>query len=36
MLELKNITAGYDTGTVLRDVSLTVPDNAVVALLGPN
>ena len=36
MLELKHITAGYDTGTVLRDVSLTVPDNAVVALLGPN
>ena len=36
MLELRNITAGYDTGTVLRDVSLTVPDNAVVALLGPN
>jgi branched-chain amino acid transport system ATP-binding protein len=36
LLELKNITAGYDTGTVLRDVTLTVPDNAVVALLGPN
>jgi branched-chain amino acid transport system ATP-binding protein len=36
LLELKNISAGYDTGTVLRDVSLTVPDNAVVALLGPN
>ena len=36
MLELRNITAGYDTGTVLRDVSLVVPDNAVVALLGPN
>ncbi|GAA0629882.1 ABC transporter ATP-binding protein [Sporichthya brevicatena] len=36
MLELRNITAGYDTGTVLRDVSITVPDNAVVALLGPN
>ena len=36
MLELRNITAGYDTGTVLRDVTLTVPDNATVALLGPN
>jgi branched-chain amino acid transport system ATP-binding protein len=36
LLELRNITAGYDTGTVLRDVSITVPDNAVVALLGPN
>ena len=36
MLELRNITAGYDTGTVLRDVTLVVPDNATVALLGPN
>ncbi len=36
MLELRNITAGYDTGTVLRDVTLTVPDQATVALLGPN
>jgi branched-chain amino acid transport system ATP-binding protein len=36
LLELRNITAGYDAGTVLRDVSLTVPDGAVVALLGPN
>jgi branched-chain amino acid transport system ATP-binding protein len=36
MLELRNITAGYDTGPVLRDVSLVVPDNTVVALIGPN
>jgi len=36
LLELRNITAGYDTGTVLRDVTLTVPDNSTVALLGPN
>jgi branched-chain amino acid transport system ATP-binding protein len=36
LLELRNITAGYDTGTVLRNVSITVPDDAVVALLGPN
>jgi len=36
LLELRNITAGYDTGTVLRDVSIKVPDNSVVALLGPN
>ena len=36
MLELRNITAGYDAGTVLRDVTITVPDGSVVALLGPN
>ena len=36
MLELRNISAGYDTGLVLRDINLTIPDNAVVALLGPN
>jgi branched-chain amino acid transport system ATP-binding protein len=36
LLELRNISAGYDAGTVLQDVSITVPDGAVVALLGPN
>ncbi len=36
MLELRSISAGYDTGLVLRDVSLTVPQASVVALLGAN
>jgi branched-chain amino acid transport system ATP-binding protein len=36
MLELRNITAGYGSQIVLRDVSLVVPDHAVVSLLGPN
>jgi branched-chain amino acid transport system ATP-binding protein len=36
MLELRGITAGYGSHTVLRDVDLIVPDNAVVALLGAN
>jgi branched-chain amino acid transport system ATP-binding protein len=36
MLELRNIVGGYGETTVLRDVSLTVPDGGVVALLGPN
>ena len=36
MLELRNIVGGYGQSTVLRDVSLTVPDASVVALLGPN
>ena len=36
MLELRNITAGYGSHVVLRDVSLVVPDSSVVALLGPN
>ena len=36
MLELQGITAGYGDTTVLRDVTLTVPDSRVVALLGPN
>ena len=35
-LELTGIVAGYDHTTVLRDVSLTVPAGAVVALIGPN
>jgi branched-chain amino acid transport system ATP-binding protein len=36
MLELRGISAGYETGLVLRDVDLKVPDHSVVALLGPN
>jgi branched-chain amino acid transport system ATP-binding protein len=36
VLQLREVTAGYDNHTVLRDVNLTVPDNSVVALLGPN
>jgi branched-chain amino acid transport system ATP-binding protein len=36
VLELREITAGYGDTTVLREVSLTVPDAGVVALLGPN
>ena len=36
MLELTNISAGYDTGVVLRNVNLTVPPSSVVALLGAN
>jgi branched-chain amino acid transport system ATP-binding protein len=36
MLEIKNLTGGYGDTTVLRDVSISVPDSSVVALLGPN
>ena len=36
MLSLLGITAGYGPVTVLRDVSLAVPDGRVVALVGPN
>jgi branched-chain amino acid transport system ATP-binding protein len=36
MFELRNVSAGYDTGRVLHDVSLSVPPGSVVALLGPN
>jgi branched-chain amino acid transport system ATP-binding protein len=36
MLELVNVSGGYDSSIVVRDVSLTVPDGSVVALLGPN
>jgi branched-chain amino acid transport system ATP-binding protein len=35
-LVLDAITAHYQDHLVLRDVSLTVPDDSVVALLGPN
>jgi branched-chain amino acid transport system ATP-binding protein len=36
MLEIKNLTGGYESSIVLRDINLTVPDGGVVALLGPN
>jgi branched-chain amino acid transport system ATP-binding protein len=36
VLTLSGITAGYGETTVLRDVSLTVPQSSVAALLGPN
>jgi branched-chain amino acid transport system ATP-binding protein len=36
MLKLEGIVAGYAETTVLRGVSLTVPDGSVVALLGAN
>ena len=35
-LELRNLTAGYDGTTVLRDVGLNLPAGHVLALLGPN
>ncbi|HEY3603454.1 MAG TPA: ABC transporter ATP-binding protein [Sporichthyaceae bacterium] len=36
MLELRNVSAGYDAGLVLRGLSLSVPPSSVVALLGAN
>jgi branched-chain amino acid transport system ATP-binding protein len=36
MFELRNVTAGYGETMVLRNVSLSVPPQSVVALLGPN
>jgi len=36
MLEISGVTAGYGHTTVLRDVTINVPDASVVALLGPN
>jgi branched-chain amino acid transport system ATP-binding protein len=36
LLEIRNLTGGYGDTTVLRDVSISVPDSSVVALLGPN
>ncbi|HEX4978480.1 MAG TPA: ABC transporter ATP-binding protein [Acidimicrobiales bacterium] len=36
MLELRGVHAGYGAVTVLRDVSLSVPEASIVALLGRN
>ena len=34
--ELNHITAGYQGGVVLRDVSLTIPAGRITTLIGPN
>jgi branched-chain amino acid transport system ATP-binding protein len=36
LLELRNVVGGYDSATVLWDVSVSVPAGSVVALLGAN
>ncbi len=36
MLELRGVSAGYGPITVLRDVSISVPEGSMVALLGRN
>lgn len=36
MIEMKHITAGYQGGVVLRDVSLTIPAGQITTLIGPN
>lgn len=36
LLELKNLTAGYQGNTVLNDISLNLKDGETVALIGPN
>ncbi|MBK8458958.1 MAG: ATP-binding cassette domain-containing protein [Micropruina sp.] len=36
MLELRSVDVGYGRTTVLKDVSLTVPDQGIVAVLGHN
>lgn len=36
MLEIKNVSAYYGDAQALEDVSLTLPDSGITALLGPN
>ena len=36
LIRLDNVTAGYDNGIVLRDVSITVSDQDFIGVIGPN
>jgi branched-chain amino acid transport system ATP-binding protein len=36
LLELRNVTAGYGAGAVVREISLRVARGGVVAIIGPN
>ncbi|GMO55396.1 MAG: ABC transporter ATP-binding protein [Termitinemataceae bacterium] len=36
MLEIKNVSAGYDGRDVIKDISLTVPEGKIFCVSGPN
>lgn len=36
IIEIRNLNAGYDGRTVLRDVNLTVYDRDFLGIIGPN
>ena len=36
LIKLNNVTAGYDNGIVLRDVSITISDRDFIGVIGPN
>ncbi|HEY4409081.1 MAG TPA: ABC transporter ATP-binding protein [Acidimicrobiia bacterium] len=36
MLSVEGVTAGYGRGSILRDVSIDVPEGSIATLLGPN
>ena len=36
IIEIRNLNAGYDSRTVLRDVNLTVYDRDFLGIIGPN
>jgi zinc transport system ATP-binding protein len=36
LIQLEQVTAGYDNGIVLRDVSLTISDQDFIGVIGPN
>jgi zinc transport system ATP-binding protein len=36
LIKLNNVTAGYDKGIVLRDVSITVSEQDFIGVIGPN
>jgi len=36
LIEIKNLSAGYDSRTVLRDVNLTIYDRDFLGIIGPN
>ncbi|MFO7871144.1 MAG: ABC transporter ATP-binding protein [Kiritimatiellia bacterium] len=36
MLEVRNLTCGYDEGFKLRNINLAVPDGTITGIIGPN
>ena len=36
LIELKNLSLGYDNHIVLKDINLTIEENDFICIVGPN
>ena len=36
MLDISNLTCGYDSGFAIRNINLRVPSGEIIGIIGPN